>query len=74
MEARKKVIIDTDIGDDLDDAVALFCAMAEGMDILGITTVFRNTQARMISGSLPKICAPHRLMEFFFNKLLLFLS
>ena len=46
MEARKKVIIDTDIGDDLDDAVALFCAMAEGMDILGITTVFRNTQAR----------------------------
>ena len=46
MEARKKVIIDTDIGDDLDDAVALFCAMAEGMDILGITTVFRNTQVR----------------------------
>ena len=46
MDIRKKIIIDTDIGDDLDDAVALFCAMAEGFDILGITTVFRDTYAR----------------------------
>ena len=46
MEITKKIIIDTDIGDDLDDAVALFCAMARGMDILGITTTFRDTHAR----------------------------
>ena len=46
MENKKKIIIDTDIGDDLDDAVALFCAMAEGFDILGITTTFRDTSAR----------------------------
>lgn len=46
MANKKKIIIDTDIGDDLDDAVALFCAMAEGFDILGITTTFRDTQIR----------------------------
>ena len=46
MDSKKKIIIDTDIGDDLDDAIALFCAMSGGMDILGITTVFRDTHVR----------------------------
>ena len=46
MDARKKIIIDTDIGDDIDDAIALFAAMRQGFDILGITTVFRNTTER----------------------------
>lgn len=46
MDPRKKVLIDTDIGDDIDDAFALLAAMAAGFDIVGITTVFRNTDAR----------------------------
>ena len=46
MEERLKVIIDTDIGDDIDDAFALLFAMKLGFDIVGITTVFRNTEQR----------------------------
>lgn len=38
-----KILIDTDIGDDIDDALALFCAMKQGLEIVGITTVFQNT-------------------------------
>jgi len=43
----KKLIIDTDIGDDIDDAFALALAgrMPEA-EIVGVTTVFRNTKAR----------------------------
>ncbi len=46
MELKRKIIIDTDIGDDIDDAIALFAAMRQNFDILGITTVFRNTVER----------------------------
>jgi len=43
----KKVIIDTDIGDDVDDAFALAQALkAPSLDILGITTVFKNAKMR----------------------------
>ena len=42
----KKYIIDTDIGDDIDDAIALYSAMKRGFDILGVTTVFRNSADR----------------------------
>lgn len=43
----EKVIIDTDIGDDIDDALALaFALKAPELDILGITTVFRNSALR----------------------------
>ncbi len=41
-----KYIIDMDIGDDIDDAFALLLAMELKMDIVGITTVFRNTAQR----------------------------
>lgn len=42
-----KVIIDTDIGDDADDALALCLALkSEELEVLGITTVFKNTSAR----------------------------
>lgn len=41
-----KYIIDTDIGDDIDDAVALLAAMNRGLEIVGITTTFRNTVQR----------------------------
>lgn len=42
-----KIIIDTDIGDDADDALAICLALkSEELEVLGITTVFRNTPAR----------------------------
>ena len=43
----QKMIIDTDIGDDIDDAfaIALAAAMPQ-IELAGITTVFRNTAAR----------------------------
>ena len=46
MDERIKVIIDTDIGDDIDDAFALLFAMKLNYDIIGITTVFQNTAER----------------------------
>lgn len=41
------VVIDTDIGDDIDDAAALCLAMqSPELNILGVTTVFKNTRKR----------------------------
>ena len=51
----KKIIIDTDIGDDIDDAYALAVAVGMGcFDILGVTTVYRNSlqRARIASALL----------------------
>lgn len=46
-EISKKIVIDTDIGDDADDALALALALkSPELDVLGVTTVFRNTVAR----------------------------
>ena len=43
--AREKVIIDTDIGDDVDDAFALALAVkSPELQILGITTTFGDTE------------------------------
>ena len=43
----EKVIIDTDIGDDIDDAFALALALkSPGLEILGISTTFGDTEAR----------------------------
>lgn len=45
--AREKVIIDTDIGDDVDDAFALALAVkSPELEILGITTTFGETDVR----------------------------
>ena len=41
-----KLLIDTDIGDEIDDAMALYFAMKEGFELVGITTVFKNTDER----------------------------
>lgn len=41
-----RILIDTDIGDDVDDAFALLLAMDMRCDIVGVTTVFGNTQER----------------------------
>ncbi len=44
---RQKLILDTDIGDDIDDALALglICRCPE-VELLGVSTVFGNTTAR----------------------------
>lgn len=43
----QKIIIDTDIGDDIDDAFAVALALhCPELQILGITTTFRDTEAR----------------------------
>jgi inosine-uridine nucleoside N-ribohydrolase len=45
--AREKIIIDTDIGDDVDDAFALALAVnSPEFEILGVTTTFRDTELR----------------------------
>ncbi len=44
---RKKIVIDTDIGDDIDDAFALALALASPeLELLGVTTVYKNTRQR----------------------------
>ncbi len=43
----KKIILDTDIGDDIDDAFALALALnSPEIELLGVTTVFRNSLKR----------------------------
>src|SRR5690348_17410852 len=43
----EKIIIDTDIGDDIDDAFAVALALrSPELQILGITTTFGDTEAR----------------------------
>lgn len=43
----KKIIIDTDMGDDIDDALAIVMALhAPQLEIKGITTVFRDAEKR----------------------------
>jgi purine nucleosidase len=42
-----KVIIDTDIGDDIDDALAVALALkSPEIELIGITTVYKNTELR----------------------------
>lgn len=42
-----KILIDTDIGDDVDDALALaLAANSPELELLGVTTVYRNTPRR----------------------------
>ena len=41
-----KLLIDTDIGDDIDDALALTWALKLNLDIVGITTVYRDAVKR----------------------------
>jgi purine nucleosidase len=44
---KTKIIIDTDIGDDIDDALAIaFALESPELEVIGITTVFKNVIAR----------------------------
>src|SRR5450631_1461441 len=46
-QGKEKVIIDTDIGDDIDDAFALGLALrSPELQILGVTTTFGDTELR----------------------------
>lgn len=46
MTANKKIFLDTDIGDDIDDALALIMLLKMNVEIVGISTVFKNTDLR----------------------------
>ena len=47
MPARRKIIIDTDIADDIDDAIALSFALGSPeFDILGVTVVYGDVETR----------------------------
>ena len=47
MEYEKDLfILDTDIGDDIDDAYALSVLLANNVNLLGVTTVYRNSLQR----------------------------
>ena len=47
--ARRTVIIDTDVGDDIDDAFALVIALGDPrLEVLGITTAWGDTHARTL--------------------------
>lgn len=43
---KRKILIDTDIGDDIDDAFAVALACACNCELVAVTTVFRNTKLR----------------------------
>ena len=47
VKPAEKIIIDTDIGDDIDDAFAIALAVRSAeLEILGVTTTFGDTEAR----------------------------
>ena len=47
MMEKYKILLDTDIGDDIDDALALALALEmPEMELVGVTTVFQNTEKR----------------------------
>lgn len=41
-----RLFIDTDIGDDIDDALAIAMAVGAGADIVGVTTVYRDARVK----------------------------
>lgn len=49
-----KLLIDTDIGDDIDDLLAIGVALKKSIDIVGVTTVFRDAvrRAEIVKGLL----------------------
>lgn len=41
-----RLLIDTDIGDDIDDVLAIGLALKKGLNLVGVTTVFRDAKKR----------------------------
>ena len=59
MSEIKKIIIDTDNGDDIDDLFTLYFALSQkNIEIVGITTTYMNTnlRARQINKVLKLDC------------------
>lgn len=59
---QKKIIIDTDIGDDIDDLIALeYLAKRPDVELMGITTVWMNSflRARMVKKVLNLLDKPN---------------
>lgn len=59
--AVERIIVDTDIGDDIDDALALAFALGSPeLGLVGVTTVYGNTvaRARIAAGVLAAAAAP----------------
>ena len=49
MMEKYKILLDTDIGDDIDDALALALALEmPEMELVGVTTVFQNTETVLV--------------------------
>lgn len=47
MTNKEKIIIDTDIGDDIDDVLAItFALKSSELEVLGVTTVYKNVKLR----------------------------
>ena len=42
-----RLLIDTDIGDDIDDILTIGWALEKGVDLIGITTVYREAKERL---------------------------
>lgn len=63
---KKKIILDTDIGDDIDDVFALkLLAEDPESQLLGVTTVFRNGKARARMASYVLNCLRRRDVPVF---------
>lgn len=43
---KEMILLDTDIGDDIDDAYTLGLLLAEQANLIGVTTVYRNSRQR----------------------------
>ncbi len=55
---KTRILIDTDIGDDVDDALAIALALkSTELEVAGITTVYRNAEMRA-SSCLCSSCVP----------------
>lgn len=64
-DKSKKWLIDTDIGDDIDDAYALNYAVNAGLNIVGVTTVFRNSFMRAkLAKHLLNLCKAKKIPVF----------
>jgi purine nucleosidase/pyrimidine-specific ribonucleoside hydrolase len=58
---KTKIILDTDIGDDIDDALALALILASPeLELVGVTTVFGNAYARSRQARTILAAAGHR--------------
>lgn len=66
MKNRKNIIIDTDIGDDIDDLLALcFALSSDDFEILGVTTSYLNTNLRARQAKKAVLLSEHKDIPVF---------